>query len=92
MNFNIGFSEKIIFLGVEDFVDIFWGSSQNCTIFRDNYYAFLSLFLRPRYRILAIFCGVAKVSNIFLGSLKFLILWGGGWTVDAGPEPTYEEK
>ena len=28
------------FLGYEDFVDIFWGSSQNWTIFRGYFYAF----------------------------------------------------
>ena len=37
------FSEKLIFflsfLGYEDFVDIFWGSSQNWTIFRGHFYA-----------------------------------------------------
>ena len=37
-----------------------------------------------------IFLGVAKISNIILGCLKFLIFWGR--MVDAGPEPTYEEK
>ena len=35
--------------------------------------------------------GVAKISNIYLGCLKFLIFFGVR-TVDAGPEPTYEEK
>ena len=35
-----GVSEKQIFLGYEDFVDIFWGSSQNWTIFRGHFYAF----------------------------------------------------
>ena len=42
-----------------------------------------------------IFFGVAKLSNIFLGCLKFLIFFfflGGGGVVDAGPKPTYEEK
>ena len=29
--------------------------------------------------------GVAKISNIYLGCLKFLIFFG--WTVDAGPLP-----
>ena len=38
---NFGFSEKIIFfLGYEDFVDISWGSSQNWTILRGQFYAF----------------------------------------------------
>ena len=44
------FSEKRIFLGYEDFVDIFLGSSQNWTIFR-------GLFLRSRYRMWDIFWG-----------------------------------
>ena len=34
---------------------------------------------------------VARISNNFLGCLKFLIFILGR-TVDAGPEPTYEEK
>ena len=34
---------------------------------------------------------VAKISNIFLGCLKFLIFFGRRM-VDAGPEPTYAEK
>ena len=36
----LGFSKKIIFLGYEDFVDIFSGSSQNRTIFIGLFYAF----------------------------------------------------
>ena len=32
--------------------------------------------LRSRYRI-GIFFGVAKIANIFLGCLKFLIVFGG---------------
>ena len=34
---------------------------------------------------------VAKISNIYLGCLKFLIFFGVQ-TVDAGPDPTYEEN
>ena len=74
-------------------MDIFFcggGSSQNWTIFRDHFYAFLGLFLRSRYRIGDIFL-VAKISNIFLACLKFLLIFWG-LTVDAGPEPTYAEK
>ena len=42
LNFNIfgGFQKIEYFLGYEDFVDIFWGSSQNWTIFRGNFHAF----------------------------------------------------
>ena len=48
MNFNIfgGFHKKDFFGGYEDFVDIFWGSSQNWTVFRGQFYAFYGLFLR----------------------------------------------
>ena len=42
LNFNIfgGFQKTEYFCGYEDFVDIFWGSSQNWTIFRGHFYAF----------------------------------------------------
>ena len=44
--------------GHEDFVDIFWGSSQNWTIFRGHFYAFYNgLFLRATYRMGDIFLG-----------------------------------
>ena len=69
----LGFSEKIIFSGYEDFVDIFLASSQNWTIFSCHVYAFKGIFLRSRYRNGDIFW-VAKISIIFfLGCLKFLI-------------------
>ena len=35
-----GFQKNEYFLGYEDFVDIFWGSSQNWTIFKGNFHAF----------------------------------------------------
>ena len=35
---------KMKFLGYEDFVDIFGGSSQNLTIFRGHFYAFWGFF------------------------------------------------
>ena len=37
---------------------------------------FMVFFLRSKYRF-GIFFGVAKISNIFLGCLKFLIFLGG---------------
>ena len=42
LNFNIfgGFQKNEYFLGYEDFMDIFCGSSQNWTIFRDHFYIF----------------------------------------------------
>ena len=35
-----GFQKNEYFLGYEDFVDTFWGSSQNWTILRGHFYAF----------------------------------------------------
>ena len=35
-----GFSKKNVLGGYKDFVDIFWGSSQNWTIFRGHFYTF----------------------------------------------------
>ena len=42
LNFDIfgGFQKNKYFLGYENFVDIFWGSSQNWTIFRGHSSAF----------------------------------------------------
>ena len=42
LNFNIllGFQKNKKNFRYEDFVDIFWGSSQNLTIFRGHFYAF----------------------------------------------------
>ena len=74
-----------IFWGYEDFVDIFffffWGggggvSSQNWASLRVISMHFRGGGLRSRYRI-GIFFGVAKISNIYLGCLKFLIIFLG---------------
>ena len=68
----LGFRKMNIFWWYEDFVDIFLGSSQNWTLFRGHFYAFYGLFLRSRYRMRDAYFWVAKISNIFLGCLKFL--------------------
>ena len=60
----MGFQKNEYFWGYEDFVDIFWESLQNWTIFRSHFYVFWGLFLRPRYRMGDIFWA-AKISNIF---------------------------
>ena len=62
-----------IFWGYEDFVHIFWESSQNWASLRVNSVQF-KVFLRSRYRI-GIFFWFAKISNNFLGCLKFLIFF-----------------
>ena len=69
LHFNIfwGFQKKY-FLGYEDFVDTFWGSSQNWTSFRGRFYAFYGHFLWSRRYIL----GLQKF-QIFLGCFIFLI-------------------
>ena len=56
-------------------MDIFGGSSQNWASLRVISMQF-RFFLRSMYRI-GNFFGVAKISNIFLGCLKFLIFFGG---------------
>ena len=55
-----------IFLGYEDFVDIYWGSSQNWASFR-----VISMQFRVFFKV--------KVQNwdIFLGLLKFQIFFWG---------------
>ena len=65
-----------IFWGYEDFVDFFGGSSQNWASLRVISMQFRVFFLRSRYRIGIFFWG-AKISNIFLGCLKFLIFFWG---------------
>ena len=76
LNFNMfgGFQKNEYFWGYEDFVDIFWGSSQNCASLRVISMQF-RIFFRSRYRI-GIFFWVAKISNIFLGYLIFQIFFG----------------
>ena len=77
LNFNTfsGFQKNNYFLGYEDFVDIFLGSSQNLTVLRGHFYTFQGLFLAQGTEW-GIFFGVAKISNIFWGCLKFLIFFG----------------
>ena len=65
MNFNIfgSFQKNEYFWGYEDFVDIFWRSSQKWTGFGGPFYVF---FLRSMYRM-RIFFWVPKISNSFWG-------------------------
>ena len=63
--------------GYEDFVDIFGGSSQNWTSLRVISMHF-RVFLRSMNRIGMFFWG-AKISNTFLGCLKFLIFFWVEW-------------
>ena len=73
-----GFSEKIIFWGYEDFVDIFGGSSPNWTIFRSHFYVFYGLFLRSSYRMV-IFFGLRKFQIFFMVlEIPDFFFWGGG--------------
>ena len=67
---------NIFFLGggYEDFVDIFFGLSQNWASLRVISMQFRVFSLRSRYRI-GIFFGVAKISIFLGGYLKFLIIF-----------------
>ena len=77
LSFNIfwGFQKNKYFLGYEDFVDIFLGSSQNWTIFRGHFLCILWSFLKVLRTEWGIFFWVAKISNIFFECLKFLIFF-----------------
>ena len=57
-------------------MDIFLGSSQYCASFRVISMHFRVFFIRSWYRI-GIFFWVAKISDNFLGCLKFLIFFLG---------------
>ena len=74
------FEKNEYFLGCVKILWIFffWGGGviTKLGLFEGHFYAFQGLFLRSRYRI-GIFFGVAKISNIFLGCLKFLIFFWG---------------
>ena len=91
LNFNIfgGFQNNWYFFGYEDFVDIFWGHHKIWL-----YILVISL----HFRVFS--WGQGKESGVFFVLPKFQIFfWGAwnswcfwGWTVDAGPELTYEEN
>ena len=87
MNFNfLGFFRKInIFWGYEDFVDSFWGSSQNWTIL-GSFLCILGSFLKAKVQNGGYFLGLLKFQFFFFrgggggmreGCLKFLIFLGG---------------
>ena len=76
LNFNIfGGFQKMIFLGYEDFVINFWGHYQ-IGLVRGSFLCILGSFFKVKVQIWDIFW-VAKISNIFLGCLKFLIFFWG---------------
>ena len=66
-----------IFLGYEDFVDIFFASSQNWASLRVISMQFRVFFLFKVKVQNWVSFWVAKISNIFLGCLKFLIFFWG---------------
>ena len=75
-NFFWCFQKNKYFLGFEDFVDIFFGSSQNSTRFRGHFFTFKDLSFESRYRIGDIFWGcqnfkyyfgVLEIPDIFRG-------------------------
>ena len=81
------------FLGYEVFVNKFGDITKLDYIWR-SFQCILGSFLKVNVQNRGYFFGLLKF-QILLGRLKFLIFFfwgGGGWTVDAGPEPTYEEK
>ena len=61
--FWVFFSEKLIFLGYEDFVDMFFGSSQNRSIL-----GVISMHFRSRHRMGDNFLGCKKFQIFFWGA------------------------
>ena len=68
----MGFQKNEYFWGYEDFVDIFWGHHK-IGLYLGVISMHLRVFTQGQGTERGIFFGVAKISNIFLGCLKFLI-------------------
>ena len=71
----LGFQKNEYCFGCEDFVDIYWDP-----IIRGSFLCILGSFLKVKVQNGSIFWA-AKISNIVLWCLKFLLLffvWGGG--------------
>ena len=97
LNFNNFwvFHKNEYFWGMKILWILFWRSSQIWTIFRVILYALLGYFLKVKVQNWGYFFlgggrGVAKIPNIFWGAWNSWYFWG--WTVNAGPKPTYKEK
>ena len=77
LNLNIfgGFHKMNILRGMKILWIFFWGHHK-IGLVGGSFLCNIGSFLRSRYRI-GIFFGVAKISNIFLRCLKFLIFFGG---------------
>ena len=80
LNFNfLGVFRKRNIFGGMKILWIFFGGHHNIELYFGVIFMHFSRFLRSLYRM-GIFFWVAKISNIFLGCLKFLILLGDeGW-------------
>ena len=82
LNFNIfGGFRKLNIFWYEDFADIFWIITK-LDYQGTDWRIFFGLLGCSNFKYLL---GCFKCLNFFFGG-------GGGGTVDAGPEPTYEEK
>ena len=77
MNSNIflGFRKINIFGGMK-ILWIFFGSPQ-IGLYLGSFLCILGSFLKVKVQNRGIFFGVAKISNIFFGCLKFLIFFWG---------------
>ena len=78
LNFNIfwGFQKNEYFLGYENFVDIFLGSSQNWTSFYGLFLCILGSFLKVNMQNRDIFLG-CKNFKYFFGVLEISDIFGG---------------
>ena len=84
-----------VYFGIFRKMNIFWGMKILWIFFGGRHKIGLYLgVISMHFRVFS--SGQVTEWRIFLGLLKFQIFFGGclklGWTVDAGPEPTYKEK
>ena len=71
----MGFSRKMIFLCYEDFVDIFGGIITKLDYIKGSFLCILGSFLKVMLQNGFFLGGLLKFQMVFLGCLKFLILF-----------------
>ena len=89
-----GGSEKWIFWGYEDFLDVILEFITKLNYIKRLFLFVLGSFLKVKVQNGGYFWGLVKFQILFWGAWNswYFFCGGGGWTVDARPEPTYEEK
>ena len=90
LNFNIFLGlQKINYFWVWNFVD-FFGGHHKIGLYLGVISCILGSFLKVKVQKRGYVLGLLKFQINFWGAWNFWYFWG--WTLDAWPEPTYEEK